>query len=404
MRANRGQNMAALIEEENLDEDGKPTKRRTSSRRKSKRKLKPPKSTAAAGPTNDADEDKDDGDYSASDSGGQLNSSSESVGESDVEIVSNDELADMLPSKTAPKTQRTKSGPPKKKSRKAIGEDVEDEASPRNVSVHNRASAEPGTSIPETPANTEAARRNPVYFFYELVSQNTSGQMGDPGDKHYKCYHGNRRILTVTKLMKSNLNGLINHLKTHFPAMHRLYLILKDREESPTPDEIAVASGKKVIDPKSEADYLRRLEDATDNIRKAFAAQEAQAAGPWDQDKFERLLTEWIIACDQPFDEVEKEEFIKLMTYARHPAPTVKLPSCEGVRRRVMKMGENTIGGIHEMFAVCPSQILAAGAFIVIWVLTIHVGSRGENRIISRRVDLKQSVRIPIHRCSLYYK
>ncbi|KAM6489484.1 hypothetical protein JOM56_012659 [Amanita muscaria] len=92
MRANRGQNMAALIEEENLDEDGKPTKRRTSSRRKSKRKLKPPKSTAAAGPTNDADEDKDDGDYSASDSGGQLNSSSESVGESDVEIVSNDEV------------------------------------------------------------------------------------------------------------------------------------------------------------------------------------------------------------------------------------------------------------------------------------------------------------------------
>jgi hypothetical protein len=40
---------------------------------------------------------------------------------------------------------------------------------------------------------------------------------------------------------------------------------------------------------------------------------------------------EWIIACDQPFDEVKKEEFIKLMTYACHPAPTVKLPSCEGV-------------------------------------------------------------------------
>ena len=60
--------------------------------------------------------------------------------------------------------------------------------------------------------------------------------------------------------------------------MHRLYLILKDREAPPTLDEIAIASGKKALDPESEADYLRKLEDATENIRKAFAAQEAQAA------------------------------------------------------------------------------------------------------------------------------
>ena len=60
--------------------------------------------------------------------------------------------------------------------------------------------------------------------------------------------------------------------------MHRLYLVLKDRNEPPTPDEIAFASGKKALDPKSEADHLRKLEDATENIRKAFALQEAQAA------------------------------------------------------------------------------------------------------------------------------
>ena len=73
--------------------------------------------------------------------------------------------------------------------------------------------------------------------------------------------------------------------------------------------------------------------------------------GLWDQAKFERLLTEWIVACDQPFDEVE-EEFIKLMTYACHPAPSVKLPGREGIRCWVMKMGEETVDGIHEMFAV----------------------------------------------------
>jgi hypothetical protein len=40
------------------------------------------------------------------------------------------------------------------------------------------------------------------------------------------------------------------------------------------------------------------------------------------------------------------------MTYARYPAPSVKLPSREGVKCHVMKMGEDTIDGIHEMFSV----------------------------------------------------
>jgi hypothetical protein len=58
------------------------------------------------------------------------------------------------------------------------------------------------------------------------------------------------------------------------------------------------------------------------------------------------------VACDQPFDEVEKEEFIKLMTYARHPTTALKLPSRAGIKRRVMKMGSLTIDGIREMFGV----------------------------------------------------
>jgi len=62
------------------------------------------------------------------------------------------------------------------------------------------------------------------------------------------------------------------------------------------------------------------------------------------------LLTEWIVACDQPLDEVEKEEFVNLMTYAHHPEPSVKLPSWEGIGRHVRKMGEDIIAGIHEMF------------------------------------------------------
>ncbi|KAF8234452.1 hypothetical protein L208DRAFT_1261840 [Tricholoma matsutake] len=158
---------------------------------------------------------------------------------------------------------------------------------------------------------------NPIYLFYNVVPQNASGQMGDHGDKHYHCCHGKQKILMVTKLMKSNLNSF--HLK-HFPTMYQLYCELKDQTEPPTDEEIVFASGKKVLDPKSDVEYLQKLEVATENIQKAFAMQEANAAGPWDQAKFKCLLTEWIVACDQPFDEVEKEEFVKLMTYACHPA------------------------------------------------------------------------------------
>lgn len=73
---------------------------------------------------------------------------------------------------------------------------------------------------------------------------------------------------------------------------------------------------------------------------------------PWDQAKFEQLLTEWIVACDQPFDEVEKEEFIKLITYVCHPASSVKLPGQDGIHCWVMKMGEETIDKICDMFVV----------------------------------------------------
>jgi hypothetical protein len=152
--------------------------------------------------------------------------------------------------------------------------------------------------------------------------------------------------------------------------MYKLYRVLKDRVEPLKPEKIEFASGKKVLDAKNDSEYLKKLEAATENIQKAFATQEANTAvyffvlflcdsvtnfmtkGPWDQAKFERLLTEWIAAYDQPFDGVEKAEFIKLMNYARHPVILVKLPSREGIRCCVMKMSEDTVVGICEMFAV----------------------------------------------------
>lgn len=60
--------------------------------------------------------------------------------------------------------------------------------------------------------------------------------------------------------------------------MFRLYCILKDRAEQPTPKEIAVASGKQALDPTCEAEYIKKLEAASVNICKAFEAQVVQEA------------------------------------------------------------------------------------------------------------------------------
>jgi hypothetical protein len=59
--------------------------------------------------------------------------------------------------------------------------------------------------------------------------------------------------------------------------MFNLYCILKDRSEPPTPKEIEIASGKRHLDGKSEAEYLEKLEKSSENIKKAFQDQQARA-------------------------------------------------------------------------------------------------------------------------------
>ncbi|KAF5376117.1 hypothetical protein D9615_007777 [Tricholomella constricta] len=337
---------------EHLDENGNTVEPKNAHpRAPTKRKRRFKKSSTVPG--NSGEEDDDAAFLTSSESG-----VSSEVSDDDMDIIeiTNDELADMLPSKTVPTTSNSKKGatrssnkskaanldPPQKKRRTVTVEDFEDEDSPQEP-VASKPSAQ-GTSRKMVVERL----RNPVYLFYEVVDADMYGEQV-PGSKYYKCYHGNRKILTITKLMKSNLNGLISHLK-HFPPMERLYLALKHRSEPPTPKEIAIAANKSTLNAKKQAEYLQTLETVSSNIKKAFEKQNEQAAGPWDQEHFEKLLAEWIVACDQPFDEVEKPEFINMMKYTHRSATSLKLPGRNVIKRRIMKMGEETVEGIQQMF------------------------------------------------------
>jgi hypothetical protein len=59
-----------------------------------------------------------------------------------------------------------------------------------------------------------------------------------------------------------------------------------------------------------------------------------------------------MVACDQPFTEVEKPGFIAMMHVMHHSGGPFKIPKQDAIKRHVMKMGTDTVEGICAMFQV----------------------------------------------------
>ena len=72
----------------------------------------------------------------------------------------------------------------------------------------------------------------------------------------------------------------------------------------------------------------------------------------WDQEK---LLADWIVVCDQPFDKVEKPKFWRLLEYT-HLRPSLHIPHHTAITKHIMTMGEDTVEGVRKMIEVtyCP--------------------------------------------------
>ena len=59
-------------------------------------------------------------------------------------------------------------------------------------------------------------KKNPIYLFFEVVSTNAEGSVGNPGDKHYQCYHDSHKVIMLTM----DMNGWCS-----FCNMVDIYLI-----------------------------------------------------------------------------------------------------------------------------------------------------------------------------------
>ena len=79
--------------------------------------------------------------------------------------------------------------------------------------------------------------------------------------------------LFVQMSSQTSIAGLVGHLKANFQAMYTLYVILKDRTEPPTPDDLTIASATKVLDSEAANAYLGRVEAASTNLLSMFARQ-----------------------------------------------------------------------------------------------------------------------------------
>ncbi|KAJ6621571.1 hypothetical protein B0H10DRAFT_2187885 [Mycena sp. CBHHK59/15] len=222
--------------------------------------------------------DQEDSDFELPD----LVDPSNSEGSDDEMDVDNTELASILPSKTIParskvtnlKTRTRAVAVPSAK-RKQTSESA---SAPATKKLNRQATVEETSS----PVNAAGNRNDRATVEAEDDSParpvvNSVGYSGAPGDKHYKCYHGNRQIIMILRASRSNLSKLIRHLKNNFPIVHRLYCALHTQAQPPTEEQLKLAQGAIPVDGDAAKEYLGKIEMAASSIIKGLEQQAKKA-------------------------------------------------------------------------------------------------------------------------------
>ncbi|KAJ3541549.1 hypothetical protein NMY22_g3845 [Coprinellus aureogranulatus] len=241
-----------------------------------------------------------------------------SVTESDVEGdelgggIGNDELANILPTKTQASRKRNTTTAqstihPKCSRPSVTVEEVEDEDAPRPQPLRSSA------SISSTAGSSNSKTKNPIYYFFRRVNAN-SGTVQHVLRDVTRALGLDKKIMRITTAMKHNTKYMVDHLSHNFPMLHQVYLALKDehRTKPPTSLELDLASGKVSITNPAAIAYLKEHGSRPSTIVEAF---ENQVKAEWNQEEFEKALINWLVTSDQPFSEVENPEFRRLLQY-----------------------------------------------------------------------------------------
>lgn len=67
---------------------------------------------------------------------------------------------------------------------------------------------------------------------------------------------------------------------------------------------------------------------------------------------------EWLVTTDQPFSEVDNPAFHNLLQFTHNGGKKLSIPNRNTVRRRVIKMGQESANATKKFFQVCSAYLL----------------------------------------------
>ncbi|GBE83702.1 hypothetical protein SCP_0507580 [Sparassis crispa] len=266
-------------------------------------------------------------------------------------------------------TQKTSQRGRNSKRRRAENVDAHDEVSPASAVPRAEAMPRPEMSSQQLPpsvlsgpsvdgasggSSTNGKTKRPlapIHLFYtEILDNHQRHHMNwKPGDRLFQCRHGHdSKVLRVTKSMNGSTTGLKAHIKRVNEDLFLLLEILEWKHkhgEKPSVQELRVARGEVGI---TALGY-----DVHNSSAKTAPDQQS-----FDQGTYERIVAEWVAACDQPFSEVEKPEFKRMMQYSSHPSVTI--PSTNTIKSKIMDIDDDVISDIKTMLATTSGKFSLA--------------------------------------------
>ncbi|OBZ65066.1 putative AC transposase [Grifola frondosa] len=135
-------------------------------------------------------------------------------------------------------------------------------------------------------------------------------------------------------------------------SLYKRLQLIHDRKQIPTVTEIQVAKAEK---PRECLPYRLDSPISCDNHESLLPGSE-----PFDYNTWVRLVCEWIAACDEPFDAVERPEWIKMVRYASRRGDQLKTPSADTVKNHVMTMADDVVASIKSLIRDLDAKVSLA--------------------------------------------
>jgi hypothetical protein len=80
---------------------------------------------------------------------------------------------------------------------------------------------------------------------------------------------------------------------------------------------------------------------------------------PFKRSTWVDLLVKYLVVSNLPFSEVEVPEFRDLINYTYRGEKPLEIPGAWAIKRRVLKLSEDTVSDLKSLFEVRDSQLFS---------------------------------------------